>query len=328
MRNTRYSPSNVMWLLVGMFWLCILAVDTAAEPRRGPVRIVFAGDVMFDNSPGHAIRHGTDPFAEFATILRGADISVCNLECAVARVGRQQRKSYVFLGRPECLPLLKRYFSAVSLANNHSGDYGKKGFLDELRLLEKEGLPYFGGGRNRRQARQPLILERRVMRVALLGYNDFPPESFAAGRDTPGTAWLVEKTCLAEIKAARERHRADVVIPFLHWGSEGEASPLAYQRDLAHRMIDAGADAVVGGHAHVTQTVDMYRGRPIIYSLGNFVFDYFPVDPTRWTGWLVRLTFDPATATSLETFVFEIDKEGIPHLLPESKEMLSAEELR
>jgi hypothetical protein len=58
------------------------------------------------------------------------------------------------------------------------------------------------------------------------------------------------------------------------------------------------------------------------------VFDYFPVDPTRWTGWLVRLTFDPATATSLETFVFEIDKEGIPHLLPESKEMLSAEELR
>lgn len=218
--------------------------------------------------------------------------------------------------------LLKQYFSAVTVANNHSGDFGKAAFAEQLTLFEKAGLPCFGGGRNLQQAREPLILQRKGQRVALLGYNSFPPRRFEAGPETPGVAWLIEDQCLAEIKAARTKHKADVVIPYLHWGREGQSSPQAWQRKLARQMIDAGADAVIGTHAHAVQTVDLYHGKPIVYSLGNFVFDYYPVDPPVFTGWVVRLTFDKTAGVSMQTYVLEIDRTGIPHLVPPAKEML------
>ncbi len=112
------------------------------------VRIVFAGDVMLDGGPGHAIVHGDDPFVEFASIFHKADIAVCNLECAVAPGGEQVLKPYTFRGPPESIPLLKKYFSAINLANNHSCDFGKEAFLNQLALLKKAELPYFGGGSN------------------------------------------------------------------------------------------------------------------------------------------------------------------------------------
>ena len=113
---------------------------------------------------------------------------------------------------------------------------------------------------------------------------------------------------------ARRNDHADVVVPFLHWGREGTPEPEASQRELARRLIDAGASAVIGAHPHVTQTVDVYKGRPIVYSLGNFVFDYYPVDPPVWTGWIVRLAIHRSGETDLETFVIQIDKTGMPHL--------------
>ncbi len=288
----------------------------AAAPAEPRVSIVFAGDVMLDGDPGHTIAHGGDPFADFADILRNADVSVCNLECVLAPGGRQVLKPYTFRGPEKAVPLLKKYFSAVGLANNHTGDFGPKAFGGQLEMLEKAGLPYFGGGRNRQEARRPLILERKGVRIALLACNDFPPRSFAATDAKSGVAWMVEEDVLADVRAARSRQRADVVIPFLHWGDEGSESPTCEQKALARRMIDAGASAVVGHHPHVTQTVDVYKGRPIVYSLGNFVFDYFPGDPLVWTGWIVRLTFSKSAAPELEVFVVELDRTGVPHLVP------------
>ena len=84
---------------------------------------------------------------------------------------------------------------------------------------------------------------------------------------------------------------------------------------LARKLIDAGADAVMGRHPHVTQTIDIYHGKPIVYSLGNFVFDYFPRDPAIWTGWLVQLTF-ARLGVDLKTFSVQLDAAGIPHLIP------------
>ena len=163
-------------------------VGAAVElpPHRGEVAIVFAGDVMLDGGPGHAIVHGTDPFAEFAPILRGADVAVCNLECVLAPGGQQVLKAYTFRGPPQAVPLLARYFTAVGVANNHTGDFGPDAFGRQLTLLSEAGLECFGGGRNRAEARQPLILERNGLRIALLGYCGFPPRSFAAGEEHAG----------------------------------------------------------------------------------------------------------------------------------------------
>jgi poly-gamma-glutamate synthesis protein (capsule biosynthesis protein) len=297
----------------------------AADREPDAVRIVFAGDVMLGGGPGHAILHGVDPFEEFATLLRGADISVCNVECVLSKGGRQVLKPFALRGPEQSIPLLKRYFSAVSVANNHSGDFGKEAFQRQLTLMQKAELRYFGGGRNEQEARRPLILTRNGLRIALLGYNGFS-RFFEAGKDEPGVAWLAEERVLEDIKAARDRQRADVVIPFLHWGEEEEPpAPTRSQRDFARRLIDAGASAVIGAHSHITQTVDLYRGRPIIYSLGNFVFDYYPDDPAVWTGWVVRLTLRKTGGIDTETFVLQIDKAGIPHLVPSSREMLDAE---
>jgi formylglycine-generating enzyme len=300
-----------------------VAADDAPPRPLGVVTVVLAGDVMLDGDPGHVVVYGGDPFAEFGDILRRADISVCNLECVLARGGRQARKPYTFRGPKEAVPLLAQYFSAVSVANNHTGDFGPEAFVGQLTMLDQAGLRHVGGGRDRREARRPVVFQCNGMRVALLAYNDFPPKAFAAGDHEPGVAWLAEDEVIEDIQAARKQHRADAVIPFLHWGTEEEPRPEPSQRALARRLIDAGATAVVGCHPHVTQTIETYKGCPIVYSLGNFVFDYFPYDPPVWTGWVVRLTIRRSGEVVLDKFVLEIDRVGIPHLRPSSEKKRS-----
>jgi poly-gamma-glutamate capsule biosynthesis protein CapA/YwtB (metallophosphatase superfamily) len=319
--STRRSHRTCLSIgLRGLSLLAALSIATtvtlqapAGQRERGSVSMVFAGDVMLDDNPGHAVCHGQDPFADVATALK-ADVTVCNLECVVARHGTQVLKPYTFKARPSCIPILHKYFSAVCVANNHSGDFGPDGLAEELELLKQAGLPYFGGGRDKIEARRPAILERSGRRIALLGYNDFPPRKFEAGRHRAGCAWLREADVVADIRAARSVHHADLVVPMLHWGVEIEPAPEESQRTLARRLIDAGADAIIGGHPHVVQTVEIYKGRPIVYSLGNFVFDYFPGDPLVWQGWVVRLTFPKSGPTDLEVFVVELDRTGFPHL--------------
>jgi poly-gamma-glutamate synthesis protein (capsule biosynthesis protein) len=315
------SWAVLMVVIATVGWNSLAAADAkkdsaAGKDNENTVRVVFVGDVMLDGGPGHAVSFGEDPFAEFSAIFKDADITVCNLECAVAEGGEQVLKPYTFKAQPQCIPLLERYFSAVCLANNHVGDFGPSGFLEELTLLEKSRLAYFGGGHDCKEARQPLVLERKGMRIALLGYNDFPPRSYEAEKDRPGIAWLEPDNVVVDIQTARKEHHADVVIPMLHWGEEMQPGPEESQKVLARRFLDAGADVIIGGHPHVTQTVDLYKGRPIIYSLGNFMFDYFPGDPLVFSGWIVRLTFSKKAPPELEMFAVELDRTGLPHLTP------------
>jgi len=104
---------------------------------------------------------------------------------------------------------------------------------------------------------------------------------------------------------------ADIVLPFLHWGWENEPEPCARQRELARTLIDAGASAVIGAHPHVTQGTEMYRGRPIIYSLGNFMFDLLD-QPENARGWQLRLVVDRHGVASFSMSTIRIDDEGTP----------------
>jgi poly-gamma-glutamate synthesis protein (capsule biosynthesis protein) len=291
------------------------AARTRADDQA--VRIVFAGDIMLDGGPGHIVTTGGDPFADVATALSDGDVTVGNLECAIVKKGHAVDKPYTFRGPERALPLLTKHFTAMSLANNHSGDWGKAGFVTELELLRQARLPFFGGGMNAREARVPLILTVKGRKIALLGYNDFPPQSFAAGPATPGTAWLVRKDVVRDIQAARKS--ADLVLLYLHWGEDLDEAHSAEQQAMAHAFIDAGADAIIGGHAHLTQTVEWYKNRPIVYCLGNFVFDYFPYDPPKWTGWIVKLTFATDERPTLDIIPVELDAAGIPHLAPKAQ---------
>ena len=302
-------------LLYCLLYCLLSCLAPALAHARTPadVDIVFVGDVMVAETPGQLIAKGTDPFQPFARLLQRHDLRIGNLECVVATGGTAVDKPYAFRADPGVLPVLKRLFDAMSVANNHSGDFGKAAFAEELDLLRKTGLPYFGGGDDATEAHAPLILERNGLRIALLGYVEFKPRSFEAGAHLPGVAWSGEDDRVIEdIVAARRDHHADIVIPFMHWGWEDEPNPSPRLRAFARRMIDAGADMVVGGHPHVTQGAEHYKGKPIVYSLGNFLFNGFDTEATT-TGWVLSARIGRDGVRSWRTYVAKLDAQGVPH---------------
>jgi len=302
--------------LLGLLLLLAAVAAAAAADDASTVSIAFVGDIMLDDGPGKALARGVDPFAPFADHLARADLRIGNLECVVATQGSAEPdKPYAFRAHPRSLAVLKRHFDAVSLANNHSGDYGPEAFRQMLGLLAARQLPYFGGGPDLARAHAPLVLERRGLRIAFLGYNEFFPRSFEADFDKPGIAWSEDEQVRLDIERARRQYRADLVIPFMHWGWEKERRPSERQRQLARLMIDAGAGLVVGGHPHVTQGVELYQGKPIVYSLGNFVFDGFDYPEAR-QGWLLRLTVDKSGLVAWETLAAQMDDDGTPYPQP------------
>jgi poly-gamma-glutamate synthesis protein (capsule biosynthesis protein) len=291
----------------------VLCMDAAtAQTSEALVSVVFAGDIMLEGGPDRAIRRGRDPFAGVAHLFQGADIRLGNLECVVATVGSvEPEKPNVFRVHPRGLKYLQRHFDSVGLANNHSGDYGPQAFAQMLGLLKRSGLDYYGGGHNLKEAHTPLILERQGLRIAILGYDEFQPRNFEADHDRPGVAWSEDEQVVRDITDARRVWKADVVIPVMHWGWE-EPIANARQRALARLMIDAGADAVIGGHPHQLQDTDFYQGKPIFYSLGNFVFEGFP-DKVNNLAWVVRLQVDRQGVRGWQAHTVQIDKQGLPH---------------
>ena len=286
----------------------------AAKPLKtnpSTVSLVFAGDIVLDDAAGALIERGGDPFKAFAPLFKAADIRLGNLECVVATTGSAVDKNFTFRAHPRSLPVLKRHFDAVALANNHSGDYGREAFAEMLDLLKAQGLDQFGGGHNLREAHTPLIIERKGLRIALLGYNEFLPRSFEADANAPGSAWSEDEQVVADIRAARSLYKADLVIPVMHWGWEDESTSSARQRQLARTMIDAGADVIIGGHPHVTQDIEHYRGKPIIYSVGNFVMKETD-NANQRLGWVIRLQLDKNGVAGFDTVVAQIDGDGIP----------------
>lgn len=298
-------------------WLAVFCLLCLAGPaaHAATVRLVFVGDVMLDDGPGRLIAAGGDPLAPFAGELRDADFTIGNLETPIATVGRPLDSKIVsFRSDPRVLAVLKGRFDALAVANNHSGDYGKAAFLETLVHLDAAGIRHFGGGSDLASAHAPLWIERQGLRIAVLAYNEFKPRAFEAGPDRPGIAWSEDSQVVSDIRAARAAG-ADLVIPFMHWGWEREPLPSERQRQLARTMIDAGADLVLGGHAHVTQGAEYYRGKLIVYSLGNFVFDGFD-QPAEKRGWLLRLTLDRHGLVAWETIAADMDEAGTPHPVP------------
>jgi poly-gamma-glutamate synthesis protein (capsule biosynthesis protein) len=275
------------------------------------IRMVFVGDMMLAETVGQFMRKGGDPLQHVRHLFKGADITIGNLETAVGTGGIQADKPYTFLAHPRVVPFLKNNFSAVSLANNHSVDFGLKTFAHMLDLFDRQGLRYFGGGKNIRSAHEPVVFETKGKRIAVLGYDIFLPRSFEALPDQPGVAWGEPDFIAQDIARARQHHRADIVITYPHWGWENEKQANAQQQALAHWMIDSGADAVVGGHPHVTQNVEIYKGKPVFYSLGNFIFNGFN-DKEANTGWVLTLNIGASGALDWKIHQVGLNRQGIP----------------
>jgi poly-gamma-glutamate capsule biosynthesis protein CapA/YwtB (metallophosphatase superfamily) len=223
-------------------------------------------------------------------LLTSADLTVANFENPAPDAFRYHTKGTIFSADPSLIAGLKKAgFDVVSIGNNHIRDAGAQGILDTIKNLKKYGIKSTGAGANLAAARKPAVVDvNGVVKVAILGY-DTIAKYYAAGPSSAGSAQLTKSVVKADIKKARTAG-ADVVIVYPHWGTEYSPRPFAAQQALARAIIDAGADMVIGNHAHWVGAMEVYKGRPIWYALGNFVFDQDWSEPTM-EGITLELTF-------------------------------------
>lgn len=250
---------------------------SAMPPARpaGHFTLAAVGDVMIDASAREiVVREGYDyPFDATRMVLEGADITIANLEGPLTTRGKADPdKRFVFRSPPRKVAraLAAAGFDVVSLANNHTLDYGAIGLADTIAALDAVGVRYIGAGANLAAARTPAIIEVGGKRVAFLAYNLTYPENFWATATHAGTAFAHRHHVIADTRAARRK--ADIVIVSFHWGQEVKTTLRAYQPALGRAAIDAGASLVIGHHPHILQGVEHYRDGVILYSLGNFAF--------------------------------------------------------
>jgi Bacterial capsule synthesis protein PGA_cap len=223
-------------------------------------------------------------------LMKSADIAIANFENPSPNTFRWHTSGVVFSSDRRHLDgLVRAGLDYVSIANNHIGDAGRQGILQTIRNLERAGLATSGAGENLAAARKPAILEAKGVKVAILGY-DAIARYYHAAKGRTGSAPLTARNVREDVAKAREAG-ADIVIVFPHWGVEYRSTPFANQQRLARRIIDAGADMVIGNHAHWAAAVEVYEGKPIWYALGNFVFDQVWSEPTM-EGITLELTFD------------------------------------
>jgi poly-gamma-glutamate capsule biosynthesis protein CapA/YwtB (metallophosphatase superfamily) len=205
--------------------------------------------------------------------LSGADLTLANFENPVIRDAVYHPDATTFTGDLRLMPVLDQAgMDGVTLGNNHILDAGTTGLNETMRHLDDAGIAHAGAGMDLAEARKPMVFDLRGTKVGVLSYLDVPSYDWAwATQTAPGTAPLLENVMEEDIK--RLRPRVDLILVMPHWGKEYIATPEPQQVDLAHTALDAGADLVIGDHAHWPKGIELYEGKPIFYGVGNFLFD-------------------------------------------------------
>jgi poly-gamma-glutamate synthesis protein (capsule biosynthesis protein) len=222
-------------------------------------------------------------------LIESADMALANFENPAPNNPRFHASGTNFSADPRFIDgLANAGIDYVSLANNHIRDAGATGLLQTIANVKKRGIAYSGAGKDAKAARTPAMLEAAGTKVAILGY-DAIAGGYHATATKVGSAGLSAKAVKADVAAARKAG-ADLVIVYPHWGTEYDPTPFVNQKKLAEMIIDNGADMVIGNHAHWAAAMEVYKGKPIWYALGNFVFDQTWSEPTM-EGITLELTF-------------------------------------
>lgn len=327
-RNKRNSIPLFHRLITALVIVFFCAYDLPAQEEvlqeSSPVTIVLVGDIMFDRGVRRNIEKHYDSnygvLYEHAPYLKESDITFGNLEGSVASplIGKRVGGIYSFRMDPKGLRAMKEAgFDIVSFANNHVGDYSRSGFEETLRLLKEEQILYAGAGETKEFAHAPTIIDVRGTTIGFLAATDVGPNWMKAGSST-GTV-VYDQDFLSAVR--RADIEVDVLVVSMHWGEE-YAPANARQKKIARNIIDAGADILVGHHPHVMQEIEMYNGKPIFYSLGNYIFDqYFSSHTMR--GMVVKASIEPETKSiSYEAFISPLSKRFIPQSLVPFNESL------
>lgn len=281
--------------------------DDVLDEGDGIINICIGGDTSIDGEFADfaKITSVDYPWAEISEIMNSADIAVVNLETCVSEQGQsEKREGYGFRTPPEMLEGFKNAgIDAVNLANNHTRDFGYDALLDTFSNLTDYGISYFGAGSDYDEASGLLVIEREGVKVGFAGANKvYLNPDCAAGDGHAGVNQIGEaESESAEMfieKLKEYDSECDVLVVFLHAGTEEVFDVTEYQKVMSRKFIDAGADIVVGGHSHTLQPIEFYKGKPMIYSIGNLIF------------WHVDDDVDGLTAV----FDISVDKTGFKGL--------------
>ena len=263
--------------------------------QAGP-GLLAGGDIAINRA------EAKDAFGKLIPLLRNADVSFANLELPLSRTGKPAPEKIILRGAPDMAhALTEAGFDVMAFANNHVLDYGEEAFAETMTLMDSIGVALVGGGMNLTQARKPALIERGGLRIGFLAYCSVIPRGFEATSSDPGvnpirahTAYRpwrdlseypgtppridtwAEPAHLARMKRdiRNLKKKADFVVVNHHWGTSMTHEVMDFEREIAHASIDAGADLVLGGHPHVLQAIEFYKGAPIVYSMGNLIFDF------------------------------------------------------
>jgi hypothetical protein len=302
-----------------------VAGDTNENMDR-PIVLGFAGDINFDEESKPVARYDRESKGilgglskDLVEEMNAADIMMLNNEFAYSTRGtKTPDKSYTFRADPSRVDILHEMgVDIVSLANNHALDYGPDALMDTFTTLEEAGIDYVGAGKNLARAEAPVYYTVGGKKIAFLASSKVIFDmSWYASENSPGMVGTYDPAPLIkEIKKASEN--SDYVVVFVHWGVERNDYPEKYQRDFAKKYIDAGADIVVGCHPHVMQGFELYKGKPIAYSLGNFWFN----NSHRESG-LLKIYVDPDDTLRMQILP-AMGKDTYTYLLTEEKDRKS-----
>lgn len=287
-----------------------------APPPAHDTDLLLGGDVMLGRTVGDQIKNGADPLAGIRPRLDGASWKVVNLECVVSERGTAHAgKRYSLRAPLEAIRVLAdARINAVSLANNHAADFGHEALLDSIARLRASDIAAVGAGETPERAHAPHFFPaRNGTKAALIALSDID-DDFAAKSAPVASAAQRDRIARA---IAEARAEAAFVLCLVHWGEENTEKVTERQRELARWLIDQDVDAVVGSHSHCIQPMDFYHGRPVVYSLGNLVFDGAPGLPAWNKGELleVNLGRPGLREASFRLTPVTLDARGFPQLI-------------
>jgi len=262
--------------------------------EKEEVSLVAVGDISYSRGVERVIKKQKDinyPFLKIQDYLKDADLVFGNLETPITSGREILDGEMIFRSNPGTEQALKKAnFSVLSLANNHTPNFGEEGLKDTFTYLQNAGIKYVGAGKNEEEAYRPVYIEKKGIKFAFLAYSDagLVPTSYEAGNNHAGTAFMQLDKMTKAIKEAGQK--ADFIIVSMHAGTEYTDEPNSLQINFAHLAINSGADLVIGHHPHTVQTMEKYKDKYIFYSLGNFVFDQMWSLETR-EGLILKIYF-------------------------------------
>ena len=250
-------------LLVYITFCLLLHMQGACNSGRKPEQFTvnFTGDVLLDRGVADKIAQESDTaLIHSMKQWLGGDFNVINLECVLAETKESRQKQFVFKAEPGKAQLLKKAgVTHAGVSNNHSYDFGQKGFKQTLKALKAENLAPLGA------ACKPQVLSLHGQQCAIIGASVFNGNEFICRYGN--------ENLIRQIRQFNSKQPSTPLIVYIHWGIEYHETPGKRQTQIAEALIDHGADAVIGHHPHVVQSIAIIKGKPVIYSLGNFVFD-------------------------------------------------------